>query len=376
LSRIEGVRVHPIVVPLKRRHRTAHESREDVSLLLVEVRIDDGLAGYGQVTSTPMKDISAWVERFGEAVAGMDALAHVAVWEKLFGLTSPRVDGGGLPRGARPQIMAAIGGIDMALWDIQGKAAGMPVFRLLGAENKPVFTYATGGYYVEGEKLTACADELASFVARGFKAVKLKTGAGSIKDEVARIRATREAIGEDISLMLDMNAAYDLPACIAFAHAVAPYNIVWLEEPLHWYLQPVDFVRLAEASPIPLAHGERELTRFTARDFITSGAIRYVQFDSTRYAGFTEALRVAHIADQHGVMISPHHAPELHCHLVAAFPRTGFAVETHGGAEYRDPIWSGTYADRAQVRDSYVYMNEKPGFGYEVDWGFVEKHRA
>ncbi len=376
MGRIASVNTHPIAVPLGRKHRTAHEAREDVSLLLVEVRTDDGLAGYGQVSSTPMKDISAWVARFGEIVTGMDALAHVAVWEKLFGLTSPRIDGGGLPRGARPQIMAAIGGIDMALWDIQGKAAGMPVFRLLGAENKPVFTYATGGYYVEGEKLTACADELAGFVGRGFKAVKLKTGAGSIEDEVARVSATRAAVGEDVALMLDMNAAYDLPACIEFAHAVEPYDITWLEEPLHWYLQPVDFVRLAEASPIPLAHGERELTRFTARDFITSGAIRYVQFDATRYAGFTEALRVAHIADQHGVMISPHHAPELHCHLVAAFPRTGFAVESHGAPEYRDPIWAGMYQDRAQVRDSYVYMNEKPGFGYEIDWAFVEKHRA
>ena len=376
MSKIQTIKTHSIVVPLKRQHRTAHEPRSDVSLLLVEVRTDDGLTGYGQVSSTPMKDIAAWVTRFGEAVTGMDSLAHVAVWDKLFGLTSPRIDGGGLPRGARPQIMAAIGGIDMALWDLQGKAAGMPVFRLLGAENKPVYAYATGGYYVEGEKLTACADELAGFVARGFKAVKLKTGAKPIADEVARIRATREAIGPDIGLMLDMNAAYDLPACIEFARAVEPYDITWLEEPLHWYLQPVDFVRLAEASPIPLAHGEREMTRFTVRDFITSGAIRYVQFDATRYAGFTEAVRVAQTADQHGVMITPHHAPELHCHLVAAFPRTGFAVETHGAPEYRDPIWLGMYKDRAQVRDSYVHMSEQPGFGFEIDWDFVSKHRA
>ena len=110
-----------------------------------------------------------------------------------------------------------------------GKAAGLPIFRLLGAENKPVFTYATGGYYVEGEKLTACADELAGFVANGFKAVKLKTGAGALENEVARIRATREAIGHDVKLMLDMNGAYDLHDCIAFARVVEPYDITWLE---------------------------------------------------------------------------------------------------------------------------------------------------
>src|SRR5690606_4476862 len=230
------------------------------------------------------------------------------------------------PRGPRPQILAAIGGIDMALWDILGKAAGLPVFRLLGAENRPVPVYATGGYYVEGQPLTACADELAGFVARGFRAVKLKTGAASIPDEVTRVRATREAIGPGIPLMLDLNAAWDLPACIDFARAVEPYDITWLEEPLHWYLQPADFVRLAAATRIPLAHGEREIHRFTIRDFIATGAVRYVQFDATRYAGFTEALRVAHLADQHGAFISPHHAPELHSHVVAAFPRMGHSV--------------------------------------------------
>ena len=114
--------------------------------------------------------------------------------------------------------------------------------------------------------------------------MKLKTGALSLADEVTRIRAVREAIGPDVKLMLDMNAPYDVAGCIRFAKAVAPYDIFWLEEPLHWYLQPADYVRLAAASPIPLAHGEREWHRYTVRDFIDSGAIRFVQFDSTRAA--------------------------------------------------------------------------------------------
>ncbi len=375
MNKIAAINTYPVSAPLKQKQRTAHESRDDVTLLLVEVVTDDGIKGYGQVSSTPMKDIVAWLGKLAPHAIGMNALAHVDVWEKLFALTSPQPGIGGLPRNARAQIMGAIGGIDMALWDIKGKAAGMPVYQLLGAENKPVFTYGTGGYYIEGAKLTACADELAGFVARGYKAVKLKTGAGTIKDEVTRIAATRTAIGPDISLMLDMNAAYDLPACIEFARAVAPYNIFWLEEPLHWYLQPVDFALLAKATPIPLAHGERELTRFTARDFMNNGSIRYVQFDATRYAGFTEGLRVAHMADHASVMITPHHAPELHCHLVAAFPRTGFAVESHGSPD-RDPIWHGLFSERAQVRDSHVYMNDKPGFGIEIDWSFAKKYAA
>lgn len=375
MSKIAEVNTYPITVPLKRAYRTAHEASDHVSLLLVETVTDDGIKGYGQVSSAPMKDIAAWIAKLAPHAIGMDALARNDVWEKLFALTSPQPGIGGLPRNARPQIMAAIGGIDMALWDIAGKAAHMPVYRLLGAQNRPIFTYGTGGYYVEGAKLTACADELAGFVANGYKAVKLKTGADTIANEVKRVAATRAAIGPDVSLMLDLNAAYDLPACIEFARAVAPYNIFWLEEPLHWYLQPADFAQLAKATPIPLAHGERELTRFTTRDFMTIGCVRYVMFDATRAAGFTEALRVAHMADHAGVMITPHHSPEMHCHLVAAFPRTGFAVESHGSHD-RDPIWQGLFAERAQVRDSYVYMNDKPGFGFEIDWDFAKKHRA
>ena len=383
MSRITEVRTHPVSVPLKHPLWTAHEELKDSSLILVEVRTEDGIAGYGQIHGSPQKAICEWVARFGEVIRGMEATASVEVWEKLFALTSPRPGGMGgrdgqpppLPRGARPQIMAAIAGIDIALWDIRGKSAGLPVYRLLGAEKRPIFTYATGGYYRLGASDGVYADELARFVAAGFRAVKLKTGGGTVAEEARRVRAVREAIGTSILLMLDMNAPYDLDDCIAFARAVEPLDIFWLEEPLHWYLQPADFVRLATATRIPLAHGERELTRFTVRDFIASGAIRYVQFDATRFAGFTEALRVAALAEQHGVMIAPHTAPELHAHLVAAFPRCSFGVESHGDAA-RDPVSHGLYRERVQVRDSHVHISDKPGFGVEIDWEFVKRHRA
>jgi len=383
VSRIAAVTAHPVSVPLKEVLWTAHEELKTSSVVVVKVQTDDGLTGYGQIKGSPLKTLCHWVAKFGEIIRGMDALSHVVVWERLFGLTCPRPGGiapaDGLPpplsRNERPQIMAAIGGIDIALWDIKGKRAGMPVWRLLGGENRPIFSYATGGYYRPGALDKVYAEELASFVKAGYRAVKLKTGAGTPSDEAKRVRLVREAIGDDVSLMLDMNAPYDLNTCIAFARAVEPSNIFWLEEPLHWYLQPSDFVRLAQATPIPLAHGERELTRFTVRDFIASGAIRYVQFDSTRAAGFSEALRVAQFAEQHGVRIAPHLAPEIHAHLAAAFPGAAFGIETHGGPE-RDPLWFGLFTERAQVRDGHVYLNDKPGFGVEIDWSYVEKHRA
>jgi D-galactarolactone cycloisomerase len=216
---------------------------------------------------------------------------------------------------------------------------------------------------------------LADFVKCGYKAVKLKTAGLSIEKEVERIRLTRAAIGNDVHLMLDMNAAYDLEDCIRFAHAVEPYNIYWLEEPLHWYLQPADFAVLAKNTTIPLAHGEREMTRFTARDFITSGALGFMQFDSTRFAGFTESLRVSYLSEQHGVRIAPHLVPEVHAHLISAFPRLGFGVESHGNAD-RDPLWFELFAERAQVKDGMVHLNDLPGFGFEIDWKTVKKYAA
>jgi L-alanine-DL-glutamate epimerase-like enolase superfamily enzyme len=110
------------------------------------------------------------------------------------------------------------------------------------------------------------------------------------------------------------------------------------------------------------------------RDFIASGAIRYVQFDSTRAAGFSESLRIAHLAEQFGVRIAPHQAPEVHAHLCAAFPEASFGVESHGDP-HRDPVWHGMYRARAQIKDSYTYLNDTPGFGIEIDWTFIEKHK-
>jgi L-alanine-DL-glutamate epimerase-like enolase superfamily enzyme len=387
MTRIASVATYPVSVPRPEPVWTAQEESRAWSVILTEVKTDDGLVGYGLIHGSPMPRICEWVARFGEIVAGMDALAHEAVWDKLFALTCPRPGAiagevGGradvpppTPRGERTQVMAAIAGIDIALWDLKGKAAGLPVWRLLGGENRPLFTYATGGYYRKGAKAADYGAELARFLDLGYRAVKLKCGAGSIVAETARVRAVRQAIGETTALMLDMNAPYDLPDCIDFAQCVEPFDIFWLEEPLHWYLQPSDFARLAAATPIPLAHGERELTRFTIRDFIVAGGIRYVQFDATRAAGFTEALRVAALAETHGVMVAPHTAPEIHGHLVLALPRCAFGVESHGGKQ-SDPLAYGLFHEHPELRHGQIHIGDRPGFGLDPDWDFVERYRA
>jgi L-alanine-DL-glutamate epimerase-like enolase superfamily enzyme len=381
MTRIASIKTYPVSVPRPEPVWTAHEKLTAWSVILVEVKTDDGLIGYGEIHGAPMPRICEWVARFCDLIRGMDALAHEAVWNKLFALTSPRsgaIEGKQMrpvPRGERSAVMAAIGGIDIALWDVKGKAAGLPVWRLLGGINRPLFTYATGGYYRPGAPNSVYAEEMAHLVELGYRAVKLKTGAEGIAADVERIATVRKAIGDTPDLMLDMNAPYDLPDCIDFARCVEPFDIFWLEEPLHWYLQPADFARLAAATPIPLAHGERELTRFTVRDFIVEGGIRYVQFDATRAAGFTEALRIAALAEQHGVMIAPHSAPEVHGHLVLGLPRCAFGVESHGGKD-SDPLAHGLFHEHPEFRDARLHFGDKPGFGLEPDWKFVERYRV
>jgi L-alanine-DL-glutamate epimerase-like enolase superfamily enzyme len=381
--RIAEILVHPMAMPAERLRWTAQELTRRVELTLVEVRTDAGIVGIGEISSGPQALVCRLVADMAPVIRGMDPLAIDAVWNKLFSITVPRPGGlggwDGLPpplaRDHRPQFLSALAGIDIALWDIAGKAAGKPVFRLLGGSRGDVHTYAVGGFYDEGAPLLACADELAGYVARGFRAVKLKSGALALGDEVARARAVREAIGPDVQFMLDMNAPYDVATCIRFARAVAEHDIYWLEEPLHWYLQPQDYVTLAKAIPMPLAHGEREWHRFAVRDFIDSGAIRFVQFDCTRYAGFSEALRIARHALEKGVLIAPHSAAHIQAHIVSAFGDAAFGAESSG--DHRNhPLHHRIFRGGAEHRGGRVHLPEAPGFGLEVDWKAVGALRA
>ena len=382
MTKIKSVAAYPLSMPRPQPVWTAQERSTAWNAILVQLRTDDGLAGHGIIHAGPAPRVCEYVAKFGEFVAGMDALATTVVWEKLFALTSPRpgaIEGRAetpapIARADRAVAMAAIAGIDIALWDLKGRAANMPVYRLLGGQNRPLHTYATGGYY-RGVADKEYGAELARFLELGYRAVKLKCGAGSVEAEAKRIATVRRAIGDAPDLMLDMNAPYDLADCIDFAHLVEASNIFWLEEPLHWYLQPADFARLAAATPIPLAHGERELTRFTIRDFVTTGHVRYVQFDATRAAGFTEALRIANLAEQHGAILAPHTAPEIHGHLVLAMPRSSFGVESHGGKD-TDPLHYGLFTEHPRLEDGRLVLSDKPGFGIEIDWDFVRKYAA
>ena len=378
--KIRGLRIVPISVPLKRAFWMSREPYRTASEIIVEVLTDQGISGYGQIHGRPMDEIVRILHQFEPLVVGMDALAHEAVWDKLFALTTSRAraaldDDPGQPhfgQGQRPQIMAAIAGIDIALWDIKGKVFDVPVYRLLGGDNPKVFAYASGGYYEEGRSHLAVIDEMRGYVEQGFRAVKMKCGY-DFRQDLERIRGVREAIG-DADLMIDANAAYTLEEATRAIRTFEPYGIFWFEEPLHWYDSIRSLGKLATRTRVPLASGESELHRWACRDLIDLGGVQFMQFDCTRAGGVTEWLRVAAYAAAHGVRMVPHHDPQIHGHLVAAVPN-GFGVETFPNPE-RDPLWQGLYRQRPEIRDGYLHLTDDPGFGFELDWTFVERYRV
>ena len=235
--------------------------------------------------------------------------------------------------------------------------------------------YASGGYYgPEGEAaVEELVDELAGYVAQGYRAVKMKVGGLPVEEDVVRLRAVREAL-PDVTLMLDANSAYDVPTAVAAARAFEAFEPHWLEEPVGWFDPVFGLARLGAHTRIPLASGERELHRFACRDLIDHTPIRYMQFDCTRAGGVTEWLKVAAYASAHGVLMAPHHDPQIHGHLVAAVDN-GYVLEVFPN-RVRDPVWDGLFAVKPEIRDGEVILGDRPGMGFALDMDFVDRYRT
>lgn len=374
--KIADIEVHEVVAPLERRFWMSLEPYSTASELLVFIRTTEGLTGIGQIHGRPLDQIAnILVGEFRPRLLGASAHEHERIWASLFALTHTR-DGAllsaddGQPhfgQGARAQVMAAIAGVDIALWDLKGKSLGIPVAKLLGGSRDAVPCYASGGYYGTdgGADLDALVEEVGSYVQQGFRSVKIKVAGLPIDEDERRVAAVREAIGADTDLMLDANQGYDIPTAIEAARAFEPYRIRWLEEPIHWYDGVRGLGRVAAATRIPIASGESELHRWSCRDLVLEGGVSVMQFDATRAGGVTEWLRVAAYASAHGVGMAPHHDPQIHGHLVAGV-QNGLIQETFPN-KARDPLWDALYDDRPEIKNGILRLNSRPGFGFSIN---------
>jgi L-alanine-DL-glutamate epimerase-like enolase superfamily enzyme len=379
--KIHSVKAHAISIELDRKFWVSRFPLKTASEIIVEIRTDDGATGYGVIHGRPIKEILGIVQALEGELVGMDALAHEDVWWKIFSLTTTRYGYDveiktKTPMGEtkRPQILAALAGIDIAMWDLKGKLLKLPIWRLLGGTKNQVFAYATGGYYEEGDVVESLHDEMTSYITDGFKAVKIKVGMISIEDDAKRVAEARKALGKECLLMLDANCAYTLEDATRAIHAFEPYDIFWFEEPLHWYDSVRGLGRLATRTTVPIASGESEVSSWACRDLVDLGGVRVMQFDSTRAGGVTEWLRISTYCQAHGVMVSPHHDPQIHGHVAAAAPNC-LGVETFSRTD-RDPIWEGLFDRRPVLKNGMLHLSDDPGFGVEINWDFVKRHQG
>lgn len=372
VSTITHVDFHVLqTAPEKRPHWVSLFKVPNANELLVRLRTSDGIEGFGLATSyTDISPITRVLkDGFAEQIIGMDAHAPERLYEKLFALTATRLAAeNGWAREALIRISSAV---DLACWDIVGKSAGMPLYRLFGGYRKQVPCYVTCAYYREGKDNAELRDEIEMLVAQGHQGFKGKVGGLSLAEDMARMEIVRDVIGPDRDLMIDVNRAWDLKTAIEGARQLANLNPVWLEEPVRWTDDRRQLKLLSQKTTIPLSGGESELTSYGCRAMLEEHAIQILQFDCTMFGGFTEGRKLAALCELNHVDVAPHHDCFIHAPLVAASP-AGRIVESFTDPE-RDPLQAELYENPPKIADGWLTLNEDPGIGLTLSADALQK---
>src|ERR1700726_1143461 len=356
--------------------------------LLVEIETDERVIGLGEagvgggITRDVIDKVVAPLLR-GEAPLLIEYL-----WQKMFARTRQY--------GRRGLVMQAISGIDVALWDIAGKIAKLPVYRLLGACRDRVEAYASGGFYQEGKSAADLAGEAEGYRARGFKGMKMKIGRNPSTqthlrpllgqaefcevdptEDLARVAAVRQALGPQGKLMVDVNCAWSPDFAIEMGRAMEAQKLYWIEEPV--VTDDIDgSPRVADALATPIAGYETELGLYGFRELIGRGAVDIVQPDLAWSGGFSECRRIAALAQAHHRMVAPHAFASAvtlvaSLHFIASIPN-GLVLEFDQNPNgLRDELL------KEPVRiepDGMIRLPERPGLGIELDRGAVERYRT
>ena len=339
--------------------------------LLVRMKTDDGVEGFGLATSytdiTPLVNIVKG--GLSDEILGMDALSPERLYEKLFSLTfSRKAAENSWGREALIRISSAV---DIACWDIVGKTANLPLYRLFGGYRNKVPCYVTCAYYRDGKDNVELRDEIQMLVEQGHKAFKGKVGGLSLTEDIARMEIVREMIGPDNDLMIDVNRAWDLKTAIEGARLLDPLKPVWLEEPVRWTDDRRELKLLSQQTNIPLSGGESEITSYGCRAMIEEQAIQILQFDCTMFGGFTEGRKLAALCELNHVDVAPHHDCFIHAPLVAGTP-AGRIVESFTDPE-RDPLQAELYENPPQIAEGWLTLNEAPGLGLTLSDSAIKK---
>ena len=293
-----------------------------------------------------------------DLVVGQDSTRVERLWQRMWWALHYAGRGG--------QTTSAISAIDVALWDLNAKRAGLPLWRMLGGQDPQVPCYA-GGIDLQFplEKLIAQTD---ANLKKGFHAIKMKVGREKLSEDVERVGAMRAHLGADFALMADANMRWSVDQAIAAARALQPHRLVWLEEPII----PDDVAghaRVVAQGGVPIAAGENLHTLYEFKQLIAAAGVTYPEPDVTNCGGVTVFMKVAHLAEAWNLPVTSHGAHDITVHLLAAVPNRSY-LEVHGFGLDR------YIAAPLTIEQGMAVAPERPGHGLEFDWKGLEALRV
>lgn len=372
-------------IPKEKQHFSDYGLLTDFDMTLVVITTDSGLQGFGEAkaavgSSGSCASIVSCIENeIKPILIGKDARHITRIWEHIYNGTRDHYS---LSRGRKFPILgrrgltvSAMSGIDTALWDIKGKALGVPVVELLGGScREQMPAYASGGW----AKADAIEEQLVSYTSKGFSGVKMRVGVmdETVQESIKRVKAAREALPEHIKLMTDAHGTYSVPEAKQFCRGVADCNLYWFEEPI----SPDNRIGTAEvraSTHIPIAAGESEYTAFDVRDMIAERALDVIQPDCAIIGGITEAMRVSQLAHTYQLELAPHcwgSAFSFMAGVSVAFasPSANVIEFSLGG----NPMMYDLVEEQITV-DANGMLSEpdKPGLGLTPNWDFVKEFK-
>lgn len=358
-----------------RRYRGEGGNPYSAEMVVVEVATDAGVTGMGFANAPPRMGtiIAQFVEHvFGPAALDADPHLTTDLWRRLQGETVPRRGGDGIAR-------YALAALDMAFWDIRGKASDQPVSALLGGHRRLVPTYANCAHHMAPDAL---AERAASYVAMGHKALKIRGTRGYVTPQEAtdRVRAVREAIGPDVKLMVDVNGTWDVDTAIQQLKAWEPYDVYWLEEPV----SPQDipgYARVrARAGGTYIVGGEQNVGISEFRALIEQGGVDMVQPNVMITGGITDWLRIHAYATSMNVPVSPWNLQNVHIHLAAGLPNVRwieYFMADNALLEFQTRLFAGAPFKEEVTEDGvHVVAPSGPGLGLALDPEVAERSRV
>lgn len=361
MLRIDNIRADVLSVPLSRPVVSSIHNIDHIGCIVVSVETNAGVTGQG-VLFTLNSQFAALMQQMvlelGAFAVGEDAEDFEYIWTKIWSRIQFFGSGGFLIFG--------LSAIDMAIWDAIGKHQKRSMRQMLGGSRTSVPVYASDGLFLD-RPLEELAAEAQAFVAQGYKAMKVRVSGRSHESDVQRVRTVREAVGDDITLMVDANQALDLNSAIALGRRLEEFNLAWLEEPIPAH-QFEAYAALCAALDTPIATGESNYTRQEIKRLIDLQAADIIMPDLSRVGGITELRKVAALAEAAEISLSPHLYPEYSIGVVAGLPNATYIEQM----SWFTPL----FTEKAEFVDGMLAAPERPGFGFTVSDETIRKYSS